>query len=344
MVKPYFKEELGKTLASIRELSKNADLVFPLVADSHLSDNGENTRENISAIDAECSFPFLVHLGDFLNGNNPERISRKNLREEVAAYRACIKSGKMLAAQGNHDGYRDESYAGQLVTDIALDENWYEDTGDTDTLCGIIREGSKPYFYRDIPELSLRMIFLCTNGYEHDRERKIFKKSYSISEEQIDWLGKTALDTPKKYTVMVFSHIAPLTVGKEPDGPKHIYGKSQANHEKAVALLQAYKNGERTEVDGKTYDYTGKEGSVAAWFFGHHHSDCLTEWQGLMCVGITSQTAYVPQLWRPLDVFPGPRDMGTVREDAWDTVIWNKAERKITIIRFGCGEDRELFY
>lgn len=344
-VQKFFETELVNTIQSVKQKVSDADLVFALVTDSHLSDNGEHTRENIAAVDSEIHFNFLVHLGDFLTGNIPEKISRKNLREELEAYRSSLNNRIMYVAQGNHDGYRDESYKGQLVTDMALDENWYEDTCFIDEYKNIYRTGNKPYFYVDYPNLELRLIFLCTNGYRIDKVEKEFYKKYAMDDEEIEWLGRDALNTPSGYTVMVFSHIPPLE--EIPDvKPKQyrVWSGKKENYGNAVYLLRAYQQGVCVEVNGMLYDYTGNFGEVACWFFGHDHSDFDSVIDGINYVGTTSQTAYIPQLWDPMGEFTAPRDMDTVNEDAWDVVLWCKKERKIYFERFGAGKDRVITY
>lgn len=344
-VQDFFEDELIKTIQSVKQKASDADLVFALVTDSHLSDNGEHTRENIAAVDNEIHFEFLVHLGDFLTGNIPEKYSRKNLREELKSYRSSLNSGIMYVAQGNHDGYRDESYKGQLVTDIALDENWYEDTCFIDGYRNVHRPGNKPYFYVDYPDLELRLIFLCTNGYHIDKVRKEYVKKYAMDDEEIEWLGKDALHTPNGYTVMVFSHIPPLE--EIPDlEPKQyrVWSNSEENYGNAVYLLRAYQQGETVEINKKLYDYTVKSGEVACWFFGHDHSDFKTVIDGINYVGTTSQTAYIPQLWEPMGEFTAPRDLETASEDAWETVLWCREARTIYLDRFGAGKDRVIKY
>lgn len=346
-VKPYFEEELKNTIQSIRTKKQDSDLIFSIVTDSHLSDNGENTMENIAAIDEQIGFECVVHMGDFVNGNNPEKVTRKNLREELEGYKNAVKTGKLYVAQGNHDGYRDETFKRQLVCDMALDENWYEDTKFIDNYDNVKRVGNKPYFYVDYPEKQLRMIFLCTTAYKIDKAEKKFSKIYGMYDEQIEWLGD-ALNTPSEYDIMVFSHIPPFKRNnKNPNTAldmMEFIPDEGPNYQNAVALINAYNTSKSVEVNGKKYDYSDKKGSVIAWFFGHDHSDFTGERDGINYIGVTSETAYIPQLWEAMGEYPSPRDLGTVSEDAWDTVLWSKNERKVYMYRFGAGKDRVISY
>ena len=225
---------------------------------------------------------------------------------------------------------------------MALDENWFEDTSFIDENKNVKREGKKPYFYVDYPEKELRMIFLCSTNYTHNKEKFEFIKGYSMEDEQIEWLARS-LDTPKGYSIMLFSHIAPFKLNKEKGGEKYKFIEGR-NYEKAVELIKAFNNRGTVFIDGKDYDYSENEGVIVAWFAGDDHSDFMNEFDGINYVGVTCQTAYIPQLWEPIGEFTGPRDYETVNEDAWDTVIWNKKERRVDLIRCGAGCDRTVNY
>lgn len=335
-VEPYFQPTLEKAVRFIRQNS-DADLICGLVADTHLSDNGEHTRANIAAVDQQTPLSCLIHLGDVLTGQLPEKVSRRLFKEELSAYRASLACGRLFPVEGNHDGYRNESYRGQLVDCISLDENWSSDTGYLETLDGVTRPAGKPYYDVDIPQQALRLFFLCTNSYTHDREAQVFKKRDEISPEQLDWLADRLAALPEGYTVMVFSHIQPFVPGQPRD-------KQNPSYEAALDLLHAYHYGQSCLINGQTYDFSARHGDVAMWLHGHDHSDSKRLIKGLNIVGITSETAYVPQLWDPIGVFPGPRTENTAFEDAWDVMAWRKKERAVSLSRFGAGEDRLIRY
>lgn len=344
-VQPYFEEELKNTINAINEKKEEGDLLFSLVADSHLSDNTRHTIQNIYAVDKAVNFSFLAHLGDLLCGNIPEKVSRRLLKEELANYQFAIKSKKIYVAQGNHDGYRDETYKGQTVPDMAIDEKWYEDLEFFHMGENIHTQKNKPYFYVDIPKHQLRLIFLCTTGYNIDTEKKEFEKLYGISSEQIEWLASTALDCPSGYSVMVFSHIHPFGLkDKNENGDFCISPRKEENYETAVNLLKAYNSSSSCTINGKIYDYTDKDGTFVCWFFGHDHCDAVVTIEGFNYIGVASQTAYIPQLWEAIGYFPSPRELDTVSEDAWDSVLWKKNERKLYMFRFGAGDDRVISY
>ncbi len=347
-IKEFFKNEAEETIKSILKVKEEGDFCFYIVADSHLSDNEENTFENIKYVDNRIGADCLVHLGDLLCGNIPEKATRRLLRESLSGYRNAIGTNEVYVAQGNHDGYRDETYKGQSITDMAIDEKWYEDTKFADENKNLVRPGNKPYFYVDFPENKLRFVFLCTNAYTHNEEKKIFRKIYGMHDEQIEWLGETLLSTPSDYVTFVCSHIHPFNNNKrnpnvEREVSKYV-SNGQQNAQNSVEMLKAFKNGESFIFNGKAYDFTNKKGTLAAWLFGHDHGDVYTVWEGINFVETASQTAYIPQLWDSLGEYPEPRDLGTVSEDAWDCVVVKTSERKVYFTRFGAGKDRVIEY
>lgn len=347
-MKAYYEAEAEKTIKSINELKSDKSFTFAIITDSHLSDNRDDTCENIKAVDEAVNFQCVMHLGDFLCGNIPEKVSMKLLKEELECYRSSTKKGELYASQGNHDGYRDETYQGQTVTDMAIDENWYNATCFADENKNLHRPENKPYYYIDFPEHKMRFIVLCTNSYKLNREEKIFEKIYGMLDEQLEWLGDDALKAPQGYHIFVFSHIHPFVHEKKNPNVVREYGKyapnKGPNFENAVTLIKAYNDGKKCEVNGKSYDFSEIGGAVGAWFFGHDHCDANVLWEGIRCVGVASQTAYIPQLWDALGEFPYPREIGRVTEDAWDGVVINTEKRTINLIRFGAGDDRAIKY
>ncbi len=341
-----FEAQYHKLQEEIREVKNKADLAVVFVTDSHLSDNTEQTCNHIRRIDETVGFNCVVHTGDLLNGNNPERVSRKNLREAIDLFRNSIGTKAMYIARGNHDGWRDESYKGQTVCDIMVDEKWVEDTNFMDDAPNFHRVSNKPYFYVDFPEKKIRFVILSTNYQEHDVQNKVYKNYAGFCDDQIHWLGKEALVTKEDgWSILLFSHIPPLTEhqGLRPDGWRN--PMSDRGGADVVALINACKVGGEAVVKNETYGFSGRKTNILCWCFGHVHGDMLQEKETINFVGLASQTAYVPQLWDvPFGEFPSPRECGQVSEDCWDSVFVCLQERKIYFFRFGAGNNRVVSF
>ena len=189
--------ELIKEVQDIQNLRQEGDLLFAVVADTGLRDETETLREQLKILDETLHLDFLVHLGDILRGGSPEKISRRILREELAAWRDCIANGSLYVTQGEKDGWRDESFRGQLVTGIMTERVWQQDTGHA------------PYYYADAPESCTRLIFLHSCRCEYDGENKMFRRYPEFAMEQLAWLKNQALEAPDGWNVLVFSHAIP---------------------------------------------------------------------------------------------------------------------------------------
>ena len=63
-----FLEEVNKTVKDIKNVMTDKCICFALLTDSKLSDYGDETSENIKAVDKEVGFSFVAHLGNITNG------------------------------------------------------------------------------------------------------------------------------------------------------------------------------------------------------------------------------------------------------------------------------------
>ena len=331
MNKKIFQSEIDDTILKVKNLKKKNTFVFALLTDTHLSDTGEDTVDNIKAVDEKVNFEFLLHMGDFATGGIPEKFTRRLIREEADMYKNSIKSKKLHITQGNHDGFRDETYKGQLIDNCAFDEKWTQDTSFIDTYENIKRPLEKPYYYVDYPEKKLRFIILCSYYYTFNEEIKEYKKYEGFDKKQIEWAKNDAFSISSGWTVFVFTHAVPLSeLGNiSPWGPSKV--SELGGKEMCEVLL-------------KSKAENGFE--LAGWFVGHFHGDRDELYNDIQFIWVGSQTAYIPQLWQMggNGYFPSPRELGTVTQDLWDVVIVNTKEKKFNLVRFGAGIDREFSY
>lgn len=308
-----FKTEIDKTVLDIRSLREDGDLCFALLTDTHLSDEGEQTIENISAVDCEIGFDCIVHLGNLLNANNPEKISRRLLREDIENYRGAVASKKLFVSQGDQDGWRDERFIGQLVKGIMTDSAWSEDTEYLNDYENISRPEGKPYYYVDFPESNIRLVVLCSYHYQYDKNVEFYQRYVGIDAIQVKWFLNEALAGCEDKTVLIFSHRIPQSRFECGNDPFIYKGNST---EPILAIIQQAK----------------KRGvNIACWFAGAYGIDSEIELGGFNYAVINSQLSK-------------GRELGTVEQDCWDAVLIKEKEHKIYLFRFGAGEDRIISY
>ncbi len=322
-----FKDEIDKTIRDINAIRRPGDLCFAVVSDTKLVDISDDTRTNIRTVDQQVQFDFLVHLGDVLCGESPEQISRRMLREELSAYREAVATKKLYVTQGETDGWRNESYRGQLVTNIMTDEAWHQDTAFIDQDANVKRMADEPYYFVDDEERRVRCIFLCSERYEIVEEYKLFQKYHTWGLKQLVWLEE-ALKLDAGWNVLIFSHAIPQSVFETGRNPPSYKGNAI---DKTMAIVQS-----AIRTQGI---------HLAAWITGHYGYDCETKILSMNQVAIGS-----------LSCFPSPgveisgvrremeRGTGTVREDLWDAFVLQPQERKLYAFRFGAGIDRVIDY
>lgn len=191
------------------------DFCFAYITDTRLADSGKKAAEEISCLDRDFGFECIVHGGNVLNGNNPQRISMELFGWEMERFSSSVKSGKILPVQGEKDGWRDECFTGQLALNIMTDDVWYENT----KFVNASRPDNKPYYYVDFEDKKIRIVVACSYFYQYDREDKLFEKFRGFEAAQLSWLKNDALCPPEGYAVIIFSHTLPKTrfeTGKDP--------------------------------------------------------------------------------------------------------------------------------
>lgn len=326
-MKECFIKEAEKTSQSVKRNLEDGDICFALLTDSHLSDTGDCTRENISAVDETVGFDFCVHMGGIINGNNPEKISMRLLKEDLGKYAESIKANKIYAICGEQDGYRNERFIGQLAMNIMTDKLWYDENAYLDCYENVSRVKDKPYYFADIPEKKVRMIFLSSYMTQINEEIGLYEKTCVFDVEQIAWLHKTALDLEKGWTVLLFSNALPKSRFENGDDPFIYNGYST---EQVLMIVQMAK----------------KRGiNIACWFAGHYNCDAEAVVGGINFAVIASQlpTAKSSAKCGDIRVLEN-REIGTLNQDAWDAVVLKPEKRQINLYRFGAGEDRTIKY
>ena len=322
-IKPYYENEVKRVTNIIK--NTEYDFLFALAADSHLDNSLPDTLCNIKTIDDKVNFKCLVHLGDFLNGNIPRNYTKEILNSQMQDFKNSL-NGCFFPVQGNHDGFIDQEK--HMTTDMAINEDWFEATKFVCEYKNVSRPDNKPYFYIDYPEEKIRMIILCSFYYNGFENGEIFKKEYGIDLAQARWLKDEALNISGEWSVMLFSHDTPFSEFSE----ELLFKKNDKINGNLVleTLL------ERKKQHGF---------NVPAWFIGHFHGDFIKNLYGINFVLIGSQTAYVPQLWdMPENGMYFKRILNTETEDLWDCAMLDKKHRKLKLIRFGAGCDREISY
>ena len=315
----YFQTEVNDCISKLVDCCKEKSFVFSLVTDSHRGNNTvtldmwNDTLKNVKAVNSAYKLDAIYHLGDLVDGNLT--------KEETTAHISKMRNDmyavnpETYILMGNHE---DNSF----TTDH---EYQYTKAELYSILCRFkdvdtVRPSNKLYWYKDMHTMGIRVICLDSHMGEGTYGSGT---SWGYPQVVVDWVRDTALNT--SYQVVFLSHM-PVT------GAFNAYGLQPVN---GVAL--------RTVIE----NFKANGGTVIGLFHGHTHWDFLGKantngfYEVSTGCSINGGT-YVPDYAPEGATFP-VRGSG-IANDLWDIVVIQPTERKVKMIRFGAGDDREFTY
>ena len=342
----HFMEEVKDTVEKIENIASKPSLMLNILTDSHSDTFGDNfkyireTSDNIRAVNQHNPSEGILHLGDFVTGAKAKTQTKESIRTVLTNLRKSNIS--IFPLRGNHDdnSYGDDRSVGNL---IFHDEFYGLASRPTSTNPNVHRQDNKGYYYINYPTHKIRLVMLDsvdypiieneTGGLVHDGQNW-----WGYSEEQIDWLGNVALKVDDTWSALVFSHT--------PTRAEHSLTGRLIPHrsEDVEGLLTAFKNG----TTYLTYDFTGQGAKdLMGYIFGHTHMDLVDTPVdlGYPCISICNNTpSKIDTTVVPNGGVAYDRTVDTLSQDLWETLIVRQDERKLYLIRFGAGDDREINY
>lgn len=222
------------------------------------------------------------------------------------AYKQNIK-GKIYNTIGNHEYHNSYSDIDKPSVSLTMKDSYlwgYYNSGMTDCVIG---NAERNYYYVNNTVEKIRYIILNVYG---EGTEPIFEN------EQKTWLQNTALDLPNGYTAIIICHQV-----------------AYPNHSTGVLSFNYGAGGEDIEdiVDSSNAE-------IACILCGHSHFDGLGTTNGGIPVIVTTCDKYKPSPGYD-DWLSNTRFINTITEQAFDIVIVDKTNKKITAIRIGCPAD-----
>lgn len=239
----------------------------------------------------------------FTGGDTADAIHEQYANALSAAY-----DGDIYHCMGNHDWFG--TMDGNKLAYI-FDMGKPEQIGNT----------KRHYYYVDNPQQSIRYIVL--NAYSN--ETGILGSAYDT--EQIEWLRNVALKVDDSWTVLVITHSLYYGFGEEAS-----FDPAPAGASEVIEVL-----------DNATCD-------VACVLSGNAHLDRICHTPGGIPVVVTTSDKYSPWVDSGTDMEPDSgtdmepwltksRTKGTITEQAFDVVVLDKEQRKLTFVRIGAPAD-----
>lgn len=311
----YLQTELDSTVETLRDTCTERSYVICFITDTHYGFNGHGasnwpvTMSAIRAVNATYPIDALVHGGDYSNGDVT--------KAETVRINEIIRNGITSTIDdcffliGNHDDNHFYDSGAEII-----------DEGERHALYArsmdkrVYDPYGKGYFYYDVPPLGLRIVGLnCIDG----------TNAAAFTNEQLAWVRDVALDTD--YQVAFFCHEA-LTADFN-------YGRVQVGN--GVEL--------RTIIES----FISNGGTVIGYFHGHTHWDYIGKatptngfYECSTCCAKEEHSA-APS-YMPSGVTWYTRTHETVSQECIDFIVIKPDTRKVKLVRFGVGADREIVY
>lgn len=220
--------------------------------------------------------------------------------DALKAYRTSY-SGQIYNVTGNHEFMDYWTEDGEMVgRNITGADTWANLDGHMTT--AVVGDAYRNYYYVDNCVQKIRYVVLSvyTDGSVID-----------FSEQQKGWLENTALNLPDGYSSIIFAHmIVGVTNNYEIEIPEH--------GQEIISIAE-------------------RKGNVIAMFSGHTHIDGMYKTPGGIPCFVTTCDKYQPYTGE--ETILSRRVVNTVTEQAFDVVIVDKANRKVSAVRIGCPAD-----
>ena len=317
--KDYYLTEMSDTINSVKAAITEPCLVFPLITDIHMSSsNGslsqqlllKDTIKNIKWFVKNVDCDFIINLGDNSDGN----VAKHFTVGENAIIEKNMKATGVpyFFVLGNHDtnyyNYSDYVSLNEFYSTYFLPCNDVYFNPDT--------HGTE--YYKDF-DVGVRLVVINANYGEGGR--------YAFSSSTGAWLSEKAFDTDN--VVLLCSHLSAVYT-------QNWSNTNPTNSADIISAIQGFIN----------------SGGTIVQLCGHSHCDYAftSPWTNVFSCcnkcqqvdvseeGYQAITGYVDGLVAPA------RSVGTVTEDCWSVVVVKPTSRKINLIRFGAGSNREYTF
>ncbi len=318
---------VDRAVEKVDLLKKSDSLIFPIFTDLHTMDlNHEYAQKLIASLKLitdriQCNA--VINLGDtFAMLGRMIQISNEELKGRFVELYTAINEATRLPlvnVNGNHDAIGTDFFKPDFWNNIVKGK-----FGNTDAVYS--NEGS--YYYLDIDTTRFVVLSLpCESDLEADNPTPVWQ----FGEKQLEWLKSVALDTDK--SVIILSHV-PFFYSKyygDPEAMLDVWNGSEVRKSYISALC-----GWIDDIDEASdiVNSFAQKGKLVACLSGHTHADSLWD-------PFKSEGNYTNPLSCRQAVTTGVF-WNNYSEFVIDVAVWTPSENKLSLVRVGVGEDREI--
>lgn len=333
---------------------------YIFITDLHFNPNkSSNTKALLRQLNAvveianRLQIDFVCIGGDIIDGTDD-----KNYIHSVSQQISNILSGctqPVAWISGNHD---DNSYsASQMSEKEEITRHWFVDNmKNVPSPVFGSPDSEDTYYYFDLPNRNLRVV--CLDFIDFPKGKK-GRSWWGLSKTQVAWVCETAFDTNQDIVILCHGQL----VDKKYDF--YQLGDQEGTSTDMKNAILAFNGKTSVTLYGKTYDYSGRQGSIVLSHHGHWHSNMVLSIGSMPCI-LTgcAKNALPSSKYQPVDgktdtfiipdqetatlvhsngygyefYYPSDRTFGTLNEAQFDVVSVNTTQ--VNCLRFGAGEDR----
>lgn len=320
-VETHFIPEVEDTVAKVKALQTEPCLTFFVCADVHYASHDKTvfpkTVNNMRAVAKGIRSDGILCLGDMTDGKQTKADTRTLLSEILPL---MMNSGlPVYFTAGNHD---DNAYlaSANYFTNSEMYVNYYSYYDS-----GVVSEPTYGInFYKDFDQHKIRLISLDASNSDVGTT-----PHYKYSGNTTTWFNTVLNATPSGYLVLLITHLSPIS--------SHNWNNTvPTNASTVLNTINTWMNG----------------GGEMISLMGHSHSDFYFDTPylevAISCNRYGVAEDYVEDGTMdtkcPVGAKFWGRQEGTITEDCWDAVVIRPTSRKVNLVRFGAGEDREFTY
>lgn len=305
-----------------------------------------NHIKNMVELTNMVDVDLIVLGGDIADGSTSKPQQKSALKQIMSTLQ--LSNCAFLACKGNHD---DNMWFARTLCGNQYDlRNVIKSNEMTQLLTDPVRYQKGIHVtdfqtsYIDIK--GIRHITLNTSDVPYKLDNNGNPMFYTLesvaySAKQLQWLVDTLASTPDNFKVCIYQHI----------GFGDTYSKqnySSYNVDQLMQILNAFQHHKCIQVfnDDPNFktainaDFTNNKATILYGMHGHYHNDKLMKWKDINIIS-TGCSAPIP---RHLDGtgLLDKRELQTLSEDLFDVMIYTPSKKKIKLLRYGAGKDREI--
>ena len=277
---------------------------FYFVTDTHWEWNQRHSPSLIKELNKKLNIQRILHGGDIYHQGEAQDFYEVDC---INSFRDAIGSDRVYCCRGNHEYVGNDTY-GDVFTETSM---YLHDA--------VFGGPDKQYFYIDNNIQKIRYIFLWSFGIRVGGEY-----TYGFNDtDQMDWFENVALSVDAGWDIFIVTH----------------YTTSPSRTQDSYDSIPGYSNFENI-----VNSYNG-EGRIVAILNGHTHRDYIVLGKTTAPIVITTcdhNTNLGDVNSTDFDNIQTPRISGTIDEQAFDAVVYDRTNVLLHCIRIGSCADNKL--